>query len=224
MAKRTPNYVLILILLVVSTAITYAVRSMPVRALYGADFSKFPTTIGAWHGDDLQMTGEVKSALNADSILSRAYTDAEAYAPVGLLVVYRKYGRRDFAHRPEMCYPASGWEIKEQGYTTVPYAGKNVRARQVVAEKDGQREVILYWFASGDRTEANFVKQQLMMALDRLKTQRYGWGFVRINSAVVLSEEDTVEEIRRFLRSASGPLEKTLTGGAGSRSARAGGQ
>lgn len=110
-------------------------------------------------------------------------------------------------------YTAPGWEIVEKGYTDIPYGGRSVRAVKIVAELGYEREVILYWFASGGRTEASFVRQQFTMALDRLRTQKYGWAFIRLNSPVLdfYSDEETVEHIRDFLRDASGSLVDVLT-------------
>jgi hypothetical protein len=70
----------------------------------------------------------------------------------------------------------------------------------------------VYWFASGERTEANYVKQQYWMALDRLRTQKYGWAFVRVNCPVTTTDDDARAEIRRFLQSASAPLVSVLSG------------
>jgi EpsI family protein len=129
-----------------------------------------------------------------------------------MLIVYRKYGRRDFAHRPELCYPAAGWEITGKTYTKMFYNGKAIDARLVTAEKDIGREVIAYWFASGDRTEANFAKQQLWMAMDRMQDRRYGWAFIRINVPVLYSDEEALEAARSFLKEMDKPLMKALTG------------
>jgi EpsI family protein len=144
-------------------------------------------------------------------VLHRGYIGGTDRSSLGLLVVYRRYGRRDFAHRPEACYPAAGWEITGKRSTRVPYAGKNVDAVEVAARRGDVREVVVYWFASGRRTEANYIRQQVTMALDRLRPHKYGWAFIRVNSRVTVSEEATLSDIRRFLRTASGPLFTALT-------------
>ena len=211
MASRTPNYKLVIAILVLATAVTYWARLKPVKVLFTADLQAFPPSIGSWTGRSDRIDKTLRGFLNADEVLSRTYTGGDGYGEMGLWVVYRKYGRRDFAHRPEMCYPASGWEIVGRGCTTVPYGGREIQAVKVVAEKDGERELIVYWFASGARTEANFARQQLFMALDRLRTQKYGWAFIRLNCPVTDTEEATLASVRDFMSSASGPLERVLT-------------
>lgn len=206
MVERSPNYALVLAVLIVTNVAAYWIREKPMPVLFNARLASFPLRLGHWEGQDLEMTQEVRKTLSADSLLSRQYADVESGDPVGLLVVYRKYGRRDFIHRPELCYPAAGWKITGTGYTTLPYNGTNIRATKVVAEKEGSREIIAYWFASGERTEANFLKQQFRMAFDRFQTQKYGWAFIRINCPVAYSDEDSMRTIRSFAAAASDPL------------------
>jgi len=211
MAKRTPNYKLILAILVLACAATYWARLKPVKVLFTANLDALPKTIGSWTSRDAPVEQSIRQFLNADKVLSRTYISPNEGCPLGLWIVYRKFGRRDFAHRPEMCYPASGWEITNRGYTTVPYAGKDIPAVKVVAEKRLESDVIVYWFASGERTEASFARQQLWMALDRLRTQKYGWAFIRVNCPIIDTEEDTLKRIRGFLSVASTPLDRVLT-------------
>ncbi|MFQ3549465.1 MAG: exosortase C-terminal domain/associated protein EpsI [Armatimonadota bacterium] len=205
------KYFLLNILFLITAVISYWISSRPIKVLHIADMHSLDKQIGNWQGKDVDLPIEISDALNADELLSRQYDDWNLSSNIYLLVVYRNYGRRDFAHRPEMCYPAAGWEILSRSYERVPFAGKDVQAVKVVAQKDGQRDVILYWFASGHRTEANFIKQQVWMALDRLKTQKFGWAFIRLNSPVYFSEEETLEQMKDFMRLAGEPMIKSLT-------------
>lgn len=211
MDTRTPKYIIVFLMFAFAAGVTYWVNSRPLKVLFDADLESVPIKISAWQGADMEITEEVASALDADKVLSRAYMRSEDEL-MQLLVVYRKYGRRGFAHRPEMCYPAAGWELVSKSYTTVPYGGHDVQAVKIVAQKDYTKEIIVYWFASGQEMEANFVRQQLKMAVDRLRTSKYGWAFIRINSPVTVSEEDTMADIREFIQDASDPLMTTLTG------------
>lgn len=212
MAEQTPKYGLVLIMFAAACVLTYAVRLQPVRALQNADLKSLPMKIGDWRGEDWALDPKIEKSLGADDVISRSYNDGLPDNVV-LFVIYRKYGRREFVHRPEACYPAAGYEITSKGYTTVPYAGRQITAYKVVAQKNEfDKQVIVYWFVSGKRTEASFVKQQIWMALDRIRPRKYGWAFVRIACPVIYSEEDALGRIREFLSKASAHLEKTLTG------------
>jgi len=215
MAERSPNYVLILVITILTAVGAHWARGKPSVVLYQPDLSAISPRLGRWEGKDISYGAEVMKALNADVVLSRAYTNLEYGSQASLLIVYRKYGRRDFIHRPEECYPSSGWTIVQTGTTTVPYAGREVPATKVIAVKDGARDMVVYWFASGTRTESNYMKQQLWMALDRFQTRKYGWAFIRINSPVTSSDGETMEDIRSFARQVSDPLLKCLTAAPG---------
>ncbi len=206
------RYVLIVSLIAASAVCSQILASKTPQVMFSPRLSTLPLQIDTWKGRDLELTQEISKALNADTIINRQYNDTQTGMPIGLLAVYRKYGRRDFAHRPELCYPAAGWEIIKKDYTTVRYNGKDIQARLVIAQKDRYRDVILYWFASGDRTEANFAKQQLWMALDRVQPRKYGWAFIRINAPVIYSDEDTLSQARLFMECADKPFVSLLTG------------
>lgn len=213
MVKRSPNYALVFGLLIVCIIATNWMRERPASVFFSPDLKAFPKSVGLWTGRDLTIQKEVRKVLNADEVLSRMYTESKYGNSAGLLIVYRKYGRRDFIHRPEACYPASGWKIVERGNTTVPFDGKNVPAIKVIAENGNAREIVVYWFSSGDRTVSNYMKQQYMMALDRFQTRRYGWSFIRINCRVLDSDDETMNIIRQFTRDMSDPIVKTFTTG-----------
>lgn len=212
MHKRTPNYWLVALLTLAAAYAGNRVALVAPAAKLSATLNKLPMQLGTWHGVDIKLDATVTKALAADQMLCREYTDSKTGRQLGLLVVYRKYGRRDFVHRPELCYPAAGWEIVGKSYTNVPYAGRNVQARLVIAEQDMSREAVTYWFASGNRTEGNFAKQQLWMALDRLQKQRHGWAFIRVNVPEMYGDDDALEITRSFMKTAEGPLMEALTG------------
>ncbi len=211
MVKRSPNYALVFGLLIIAIVATNWMREKPASVLFTPNFKAFPKTVGSWTGHDMIVDKEVRKVLNADKVLTRTYTESEYGNSAGLLIVYRKYGRRDFIHRPEACYPAAGWKIVEREETKIPFNGKNIPAIKVIAEKDNAREIIVYWFSSGDRTVADYMKQQYMMALDRFQTRKYGWSFIRINCPVFDSDNATMDTIRQFARDMSDPIVKTLT-------------
>lgn len=168
--------------------------------------------IGEWHGQEVQVDAGSRKAMGADRVLCRYYTDSRTGEQVSLLIVCRKHGRREFAHRPELCYPAIGWEITSRGYTHIPYAGRDVRARVVEAERDDNVVLVTYWFVSGRRAEANYIWQQAKMALDRLHTQRYGWAFIRVDVMATGGREEALNHTRAFMEDIEKPLADILIG------------
>lgn len=215
MAKRSPNYILVLLMLVAATAITYKFHFMPQERLHDPDLKSFPLNIDNWSGRDQELADAVQEGIEADDYLWRVYLDDDELNYLGLLVVYRKYGRRGFVHRPEMCYPAAGWTLSDKEYVTIPYAGGETRALKLLATRtttsgETEKELLLYWFVSGERMEASYVKQQILMAADRLQTNKYGWAFIRINVPIPYSEQESLEYARRFLAKGADRLNEAL--------------
>lgn len=211
MVNIKTRYITVLVVFILAACAAQWAASRPVTVRGSADLASFPMELSQWKGNEVPLTEDVLKVLNADTHISRNYVSEGTESPVGMLIIYRKYGRRDFAHRPEMCYPAAGWEIVEKGVTTLPYAGRDIDVIKVVAQKGTDRDVILYWFASGKRTESSFVKQQAMMAMDRLRAEKFGWAFIRLNSPVYDSDERTLDDMRKFMEISSGYLVDSLT-------------
>ncbi len=208
MAQHKANLVITALLTAAGACLSCIIAQRQPEVSFSARLESLPMTIGAWHGQDVRLDAASRNALSADSSVYRVYTHTGTGRQVGLLVVYRRYGRREFAHRPELCYPAAGWEIAGESYAVLPYAGRDVRARVVAAEKDGCREAVTYWFASGRRTEANYVRQQALMALDRMQPRKYGWAFIRLNAP----EPRALDLTRSFMRDLDKPLAAALSG------------
>ncbi|GGB75492.1 exosortase C-terminal domain/associated protein EpsI [Blastomonas aquatica] len=53
-------------------------------------------------------------------------------------------------HRPETCYPASGFSIKRQESYELQAGGRNIPAGFLEAERGSRRDAVLYWTRLGD--------------------------------------------------------------------------
>lgn len=216
MAKRAPNYCLVLCMFLVALGITYWARTRPALALNKVDVHAFPKTIGKWNasGSDEKLPKEVLGGwgVSAKDFLARNYTDDQG-EHINLMVVYKGRDRRNW-HLSEMCFSGSGYNVA-QSRTDIPY-GSASSAVKLVAEdpNSGTKEIALYWFAQGAHGESNFLKQQLDMALTRVRPSKQGWAFVRVVSPVTISEEDTIRMLKDFIKNASDPLVTSFSRGA----------
>jgi EpsI family protein len=213
MAQRTPNYALVAIMLLLSAAITLWAHTRPPMVVPQVKLSALPASLGDWRqqgADDVIEKGVLEGwIVPAESFLSRSYTDPQG-DPVNLMVVYKGQDRRGW-HLSEMCYSGSGYNVR-QCVVDIPYGKENTKAVQLIAEStaDGSKSISVYWFVQGRRTESNFAKQQLAMALSRLDPPKEGWAFIRVTGYVTTSEDATMAQIRDFIRSASDPLLSVL--------------
>ncbi len=120
--------------------------------------SQFPYELGEWNGKDYD-TEPWKNQLGADVALLRGYRKPET-REIWFLAMQSK--SRSSFHPPEVCYPAMGWEIAEEGFITIPGEDASwieaplyprfskekatVQLKKLLVEKGNERRLILYFY------------------------------------------------------------------------------
>ena len=211
MAYRSPNYVPVIVMMVIALVGSVTFARKPDNITAQADVSAIPKERTDWKlTHDINLDANVMAQIRADSYVDREYTNRSGQR-VELLVVYRRYGRREFAHRPELCFPAAGYTITYKGKTTLPYAGREVPAVHLKANGQVGRTNLSYFFASGKKTEEDFLQQQLWMAFERLIPNKNGWTFIRLQSPTVTTDEDALAAQKDFMRTFAPAIEAVIT-------------
>jgi len=127
----------------------------------------FPKQFGDWKLDDrmpLQLVSPDQAAvLNAiyNQTLSRSYINRHGDR-VMLSVAYggdQSDGTR--AHRPEVCYPAQGFQLVSSKTGNIATATGSVPVRRVVARMGQRVEPISYWVVVGDKIALSGTEQKL---------------------------------------------------------------
>lgn len=214
MAERRPNYIAVILIIVAAIVISYWVQTRPPITLPGINIESLPTEMGQWVSDGPSRAFDKQSLegwnITAKDALKRVYLDQEG-SPVELMIIYKALDRREW-HLSEMCFGGSGYNVK-QDITTVTYDGSQSSAVKLLVEdpNTGFKTVSIYLFAQGPNTESSFAKQQLKMALCRIRPSKYGWAYIRVTSPELISEEHTEQKIRDFFAAASTPIRKALT-------------
>ena len=67
-------------------------------------------------------------------------------------------------HRPEVCYPASGYPILSSEPVELTYGQSQIRGRELVAQRGELRERIIYWVRVGEAFPTGWLEQRLAMA------------------------------------------------------------
>lgn len=70
---------------------------------------RLPLKLGDWIGRDVPLDPAVIKATDTDELLNRVYTRRAGTDAVGLYIAYGARARDLMPHRPEVCYPSSGW-------------------------------------------------------------------------------------------------------------------
>lgn len=128
----------------------------------------FPKAFGDWVVDTNQPVQLVSPDTQAildklyNQILSRTYVNRSSGQRVMLSVAYggdQSDGTR--AHRPEICYPAQGFEVLANHESRLQAPGQSIRVRQLVAKLGGRVEPISYWVTVGDHIALGPGEQKL---------------------------------------------------------------
>ncbi|MDX1934300.1 MAG: EpsI family protein [Capsulimonadales bacterium] len=191
---------------------------------------------GVWQCLREQSAGDqgqdaVMQQLKADDYFMRTYVNQNDGHVVQLYLVYRRYGRREFNHNPDMCFPAGGYVLKMRDVADLPYAGRMAPAVHMtfdgskVERAPGQVGVpettVSYLFASGRKTEHQFLRQQLWMALERLLPNKNGWALLRLttehqrmtgpSTTEPISANEALSAQQDFMQAVGGEIEKAIT-------------
>lgn len=123
-----------------------------------------------------------------------------------LLIAYSSVQQNDIqVHRPEVCYPASGYPILSSRHRKLELAGKVVDATELKADRGGLVEKIIYWVRVGDEFPVNWSSQRVSMAKANLNGRIPDGVLFRV-SAIEDPTEDVSEKLNNFIPAFLGKL------------------
>ena len=143
-------------------------------------------------------------------ILTRVYL-AEGQMPIMLLIAYSNTQNGMLQlHRPEVCYPASGFSLSDTLVSPIKIDGKKTLAiRRFSAESDTRSEQVLYWTRIGHEMPTSWVDQRMSVIRANLKAEIPDGILVRM-SAISPTYEAAQGSLENFVRSFVGGANPTL--------------
>lgn len=127
----------------------------------------FPKAFGDWRVDErmpVQLVSPDTQAILSklyNQTLSRTYTNNKGDR-IMLSVAYGgDQSDATRAHRPEVCYPAQGFQINSKQDGTVSLGSQHLRVRRLVSQMGNRIEPITYWITVGDRITLSGTEQKL---------------------------------------------------------------
>ena len=171
---------------------------------------ELPERIGAWRvTHEERLDPEVWAKIQPDAHLVRRYEAPDRlpiHVYVGLYGGRAAYGKG--AHEPEVCYPASGWEVVSSRSVEVPIdASQRLVATQLDLQQGHLEQVALYWFQPAERWPVAYVPEQVLLVLDAL-AGRPQYAFVRLSAPS--ARGGTVEDLSAFASGISWPVRRAL--------------
>jgi len=93
-------------------------------ALTSDALAQLPLSFDGWSGRDMPLTASVVRATGTDAHVNRTYRRRRDQ--VGLFLAYGIRARDLAPHRPEVCYPGSGWTLQQARPVDLPAADGSV--------------------------------------------------------------------------------------------------
>lgn len=160
-----------------------------------------PSAIGAYRaatlaGLVLPPRDELSQQLY-DGYVARAYV-APGMAPVFLLVAVGSV--QDYAlqlHRPESCYPASGFSIVPRGTTPLRLGARAVPGTVLEARRPGRADLVLYWTRMGEAFPTGLWPARALILRAALERRTISGALVRLSTTLGDPAADA-ERLARF--------------------------
>lgn len=147
-------------------------------------------------------------------LLTRVYV-RDGMAPVMLLIAYS--GAQDGTvqvHRPEICYPASGYRLTRLEPHTVTLApGSVIPSRAIVAETDVRREQLIYWTRLGRHFPTQWSGQRLAVTAENFAGVIPDGVLVRVSTTGAGEQIAMLDDfVRELIRDGGAQLRRVLLG------------
>jgi EpsI family protein len=162
-----------------------------------------PSTIGDW--SYLQQSGLVLPPSDQlsdrlyDQLLTRVYV-SESALPIMLLMAQSPVQDGTLqVHRPEVCYPASGYRLSQsEVHQLNVLPGKTVATRIFTAQGGDRIEQLLYWTRVGEELPTTWLDQRLAVARANIRGQVPDGLIVRIST--IAPDRSAVSTLDRFAK------------------------
>jgi exosortase D (VPLPA-CTERM-specific) len=180
-------------------------------------FALFPHQLGDWYqiGPAEVLTPKVAQALQADDYHSVTLRRENSAQPVGLFMAWYNDQSSGGIHPPEVCLPASGWEIAwlERVNVASEFGWQgDFNINRAIIQRGEARMMVYYWFDQKGRKVAWDMAAKFYLISDALTSGRTDGGLVRLTTPIAPDESDEAAAARLndMLRSMVGSLPRFL--------------
>ncbi len=148
---------------------------------------------------------EIVKALELDHYANQNYSNGNDTISlyIGYYLTNKKIGA---AHDPLVCFPGQGWVVSDRQKGKIVLNSKlweSISYSFMIAQRGLQKELIIYWFQSYDKTYPDTFSQKIASLWKKLLNQREDNAFVRVSipmgkKSMSESRETTFKFIRAF--------------------------
>jgi EpsI family protein len=142
---------------------------------------------------------DVERALQADDYHQITLRNPANAAEVGLFMAWYRDQSRGGVHSPEICLPASGWEIawlERSDITEAMGTETPLVINRAIIERGMTRMMVYYWFQQGERRVAWDMAAKFWLMVDGIRSGSTDGAIVRLTTLIGSDETDAQAEAR----------------------------
>ena len=132
-----------------------------------------PEKVGGWtsrRSAELVLPAEDKQQDKLYENLETRIYEGNGLPSMMVLIAHSSVQKNDVqVHRPEICYPAAGFPILWTKPAAIDVGSRQVYGRELVADRGGLSERIIYWVRVGKEFPIGWADQRLTMAISNAK-------------------------------------------------------
>jgi EpsI family protein len=165
------------------------------------NWNSVPYELGGWTGRDASFD-PIYGADPADTSLLRVYAQEKQSPVIAYVGFYGDLATILEVHTPELCYPAQGWSISSFGKSASGvFRGGQIAASEIVADKSGERRLVMWWYNAGSRPFETRIRYVYAMLALSTFTGRTDGSMVRLETPVEkdgeMAARARIEEFRK---------------------------
>jgi len=195
--KNTIGYAVLILILLISGAISMQLFMRERTAHDALNINKFPKVIDGWVGTDLPITEKEYDILETRNLISREYINSSG-EKLYLFVIYSETNRSVF-HPPEVCLMGSGVTMVDKKIEIEKADKCSFSTNKLSIEKNGHKEIMFYSYKAGNIYTSNFYLQQAYLALQQIFGKQIPGATIRVSMATSKDEKSTVDTLKKFL-------------------------
>ena len=162
-----------------------------------------PSKVGGWtsrKSAELVVPAEDEGQDKLYENLETRIYEGNGLPAMMLLIAYSSVQRNDVqVHRPEVCYPAAGFPIVWTKPATIEAGNRTLLGRELLADRGGLNERIIYWVRVGDEFPIGWADQRLTMALSNARGVTPDGVLFRV-STIEEDPERAASALRMFIK------------------------
>ena len=178
-------------------------------------FALFPAELDGWSGTRATLDPKMEATLGADDYLSALWRNPAEAEPVDLFVsYYRSQTEGEAIHSPEVCLPATGWEVFRIRPVEVALPGTGfgtVELNRAIIQKGLEKQLVYYWFEGRGRRITNDFAAKFYTVADGMTRGRTDGGLVRLITPIGEGGEAAADaRLQRFLLAGADRLNRFI--------------